>query len=126
MRNAGIMYPQDGIPLPPDTVATLLIAGSSGQAWDWGASGSSGLSASCNMVRITAQSTAGAPMLAQVNLSSTKAAAPSSGTSTEGTTGHAVTVFGQGTFSVPGGSTGFSVASLTSGYVTLEQWKRGG
>lgn len=121
MRGIGVMHPTDGLPTPPDTVLTLLIAGSSGQAMDWPAGSSVGL-----IARLSGQSTAGAQMNFEANLESTKAAAPSSGTSTIGTTGFGYTIMGQGTFQVPGASTGFSVASLSSGYVKIELWKKGG
>ncbi len=118
MRSISMMHPTEGLPVPPDTVTTLLIAGSSGQAMDWPAGTAGGI------VRFSGVSTAGASLNFEVNLESTKAAAPSSGTSTQGTTGFGHTVMGQGAFQVPGGSTGFSVAALSSGYVKLEHWKR--
>lgn len=116
MRNISSLHPTEGLPMAPDTTQTLLIAGSSGQAADW-AGGTP------NLVRVTARSTAGAAMSCEVNLESTKALAPSSGHSTLGSSAN-VPVLGQGTLQVPGTSTGFSVASLSSGYVTLEQWHR--
>ena len=118
MRNVGSLHPSEGVPLPPDTVQTLLIAGSSGQALDWP-------STLVDFVRITAVSTVGAQLNTFVNLTSTKAAAPSSGTSTEGSTGFGVPVLGQGMFQIPGASTGWSVAALSSGYVMAEVWSRG-
>lgn len=115
MRSYGTLHPSADAPLPPDTVATLLIAGSSGQAMDW--------PSGTNMARISGVSTAGASLNFHVNLSSTKAAAPSSGTSTEGTTGFQHPVMGSALFQVSA-STGFSVASLSSGYIMVECWKR--
>lgn len=117
MRSIGSLHPSEGIPVPPDTVVTLLIAGSSGQAADW--------PSGTQMVRFTGVSTAGAQLNFNVNLFSTKAAAPSSGTSTEGTTGFQYPVLGRAEFQLPS-STGFSVAALSSGYVMVECWKRGG
>ena len=118
MRGISVMHPTDGVPVPPDTVATMLIASSSGQAMDW--------PSGTQIARLTGQSTTGADINFVVNLSSTKAAAPSSGVSTEGTTGFGHPVWGQDTFQIPGGSTGFSVAALSSGYVMVECWKKGG
>lgn len=121
MRNIGVLHPTDFIPIIPDQIQTMLIAGSSGQAMDWPSGTTAGA-----IVRLTGQSTAGVLINFQVNLNSTKAAAPSSGSSTEGTTGFGVTVVGQASFQVPGSSTGWSAASLTSGYITAEVWKKGG
>lgn len=130
MRSYGVLHPTDGIPLPPDITQTLLIAGSSGQAMDWHTGATSTLADAAaglvNIVRLTGQSTVGAALNFVVNLSSTKAAAPSSGTSTEGTTGFGHVVMGSATFQVPGGSTGYSVAALSSGYIVAEMWKKGG
>lgn len=121
MRSIAVLHPTESLPAPPDTVQTLLIAGSSGQALDWPTGSSVGA-----IVRFSGQSTAGALINFEVNLFSTKAAAPSSGNSTEGTTGFGHTVIGQGAFQLPGASTGWSVASLSSGYIKAEIWKKGG
>ena len=121
MITIGALHPTDYVPKPADTIQTLLIAGSSGQALDWPSGSSVGA-----IVRFSGQSTAGALINFEVNLFSTKAAAPSSGTSTEGTTGFGHTVIGQGAFQLPGASTGWSVASLSSGYIKAEIWKKGG
>ena len=122
MISIATLHPTENIPKPPDTVQTLLIAGSSGQAMDWPVSPGAGSTGS-HFVRFTGVSTAGAMLNFQVNLRSTKAAAPSSGTSTYGTTGFNHTVIGQGAFRIPGDSTGWSVAALSSGYVQAEVWK---
>lgn len=114
MRAIGIARPTDQIPQPPDTVATLLVEGSSGQAMDW--------PTGADIVRFSGTSTSGAAFNFRVNLTSTKAAAPSSGLSTAGTTGFGHNVTGEGFFQIPGGSTGFSVAALSSGYITAETW----
>jgi len=129
MRAYGALSPIDQIPLPPDTVQTLLIAGSSGQAMDWAASTVGAASARAHLVRFTGFSTAGAQLNFMANLVSTHAGAPSSGTSvttgtTAGSTGNNIPVLGQGTFQVPPWSTGFSVAALSSGYVMAEVWKK--
>lgn len=125
MISIGTLHPTDGLPKPPDTVQTLLIAGSSGQAMDWNSAAAAG-AGGINVARFTGISTANAMLIFNVNLMSTKAAVPSSGTSTQGTTGFNHPVIGQGTFQIPGGSTGFSVAALSSGYIQVELWKMGG
>lgn len=126
MRRLATLHPQENIPAPPDTVQTLLIAGSSGQALDWATSTgavANAATADVNIVRFSGFSTAGQTINFMVNLFSTAALVPSSGTSISSTgTNHPV--MGQGTFQIPGGSTGWSVASLTSGYVIAEQWAR--
>lgn len=123
MRSIGIQHPQDFGPVPPDTVLTLLIAGSSGQAMDW----PSGSTAGC-LVRASGVSTAGALLNFMLNLQSTHASAPASGSSVATTAigSNFPVVGGPGMFQLPGNSTGFSVAALSSGYVMLEMWKKGG
>jgi hypothetical protein len=118
MRSISMLHPNDGIPVPPDTVCTLLIAGSSGQAMDW-PSGS-------NIIRATGVTTVGAALNFMVNLFSTQCAAPASGSSaaTAASSGVNHPVNGSGMFQVPGASTGFSVAALSSGYIMIECWKR--
>lgn len=118
MRTIATLHPQDSIPVNPDTVQTMLIAGSSGQAMDW----PTGSTAGGRIVRFTGQSTAGIPMPFCVNLMSTKCAAPSTSVSTEGTTGFNIPVMYQGAFQVLGASTGWSAAGLTSGYIQAEIW----
>jgi len=126
MRNIATLHPQESIPIGPDTVQTLLIAGSSGQTLDLpGTSvGSSGFAG--GIVRFSGMSTAGASLNFYVSIGTTKCAAPSSGQSTEGTTGFGYPVMTQGTYQVPPGSTCWSVAALSSGYITAEFWKKGG
>lgn len=121
MRSIGYLHPTDGIGAPADNVQTLLIAATSGQAIDWPTGSSVG-----TIARFTGLTTAGAQLNFYLNLESTKAAAPSSGNSTIGTTGFVHPVLGSGMFQIPGGSTGWSVAALSSGYVTAELWKKGG
>lgn len=119
----GTLHPTDNIPSPPDTVQTLLIAGSSGQAMDWNSAASAGAGA-VHIARFTGVSTLGVLLNFNVNLASTKAAAPSSGLSTQGTTGFNHPVIGQGSFQIPVASTGFSVAALSSGYIQVEVWRK--
>ena len=125
MRTYGALNPIDQIPKPPDTVQTLLVANSSGQAINWAGSTVSSTAVGAQLVRFTGWTTAGAILAFLVSLNSTRAALPTSGTAT-GTTGGSlpvVPVFGQGTFQIPAGSTGYSVASPSSGYVMAEVWK---
>jgi hypothetical protein len=115
----GAFRPTEGIPQPPDTIQTLLIAASSGQAMDWA-------STLTQIVRISMQSTVGAAANCYVSLDSTRAAAPSSGNSTGSTAGTlpSIPVPTVGRFlQKPADSTGFSVAALSSGYVTVECWR---
>ena len=114
----GTLHPTNNVPMPADTVFTMLVAGSIGQAMDW--------PANADIVRFTGLSTLGADLNFQVDLRSTKAAAPSSGGATIGSTlFYGYTVMEQGMFQVPGASTGFSVAALSSGYISAEIWRRG-
>lgn len=128
-RAIGLQHPNELLmPQPPDSVQTLLIASSSGQAMDWMSTGSTAAAnadaAGITIVRFTGMSTAGALLNFLVNLFSTACAAPSSGSSNSSTgTNHPV--LGSGLFQVPSGSTGFSVAALSSGYVMMEGWRRG-
>jgi hypothetical protein len=119
MRTYGALNPIDQIPQPPDMVHTLLIESSSGQALDWG-------STQAQLVRLTGMSTAGVAMNFLVSLKSTKAAVPSSGMSTGSTSGDlpGMVVIGQLTAQIPAGSTCFSVAALSSGYIRAEVWKK--
>lgn len=122
MRPVGSLHPTESIPYPADSVQTMLIASSSGQAMDWPAG-------SGNLVRFTGMTTGGATMNFMVNLGSTYAAVPSSGSSvttgtTAGSTWNNVPVIGQQTWQLPSFSTGWSCAALTSGYVIAEIWRK--
>ena len=118
MRAYAALSPTDQIPHGPDTVYTLLIAGSSGQALDW--------STAAQLVRFSGQTTAGVAMNFYVSLNSTRAAAPSSGSATGTTAGAlpSIPVHGSRTLQVPPGSTGWSAAALSSGYISAEVWKK--
>lgn len=122
MRTYGSLHPTEQVPAPPDTVNTLLLAGGTAQAMDW--------PTGTEIVRLTGLTTAGAQYNFLVNLFSTAAAIPSSGStsSTSGSTGVSHPVLGEATFQIPGGSTGFSVISHTgsSGYVYAQCWQKGG
>lgn len=129
MRNLGLGHMYDQlIPMPPDTVQTLLLAANVGQAMDWQTSTgavANAAAADVNFCRVSAFSSLGStPLNIQVNLFSTMAASPSSGT-TIGSSGVSHPVNGQGWFRVPSSSTGWSACSISSGYVQMEQWRAG-
>ena len=114
MRSLSINATQ--IPVPPDTHSTFLLAAATAQAIDF-ATGT-------QLIRATGLSSAGAQFNFYINLNSTAAALPTSGTTaTTGSTGVSVPVLGTREFAVAS-STGFSVISPTSGYVHVECWKR--
>ncbi len=123
MRTYGALNPIDQIETPADTVQTLLVAGSVGQAMDWVGATGGATEASAQLARFSGVSTVGAQLNFRVNLESTYCIAPSSGTATGSTAAH-LTVMGTRVFQIPGASTGFSVAALSSGYITVEIWKK--
>lgn len=110
--------PNNAVNQPPDTILTLLIAGSSGQTRDWG-------STLAQIVRLSGVTTAGVTLNFWANLLSTAAAAPSTGTTatSDASSGQNVAVQGNRTLAIPAGSTQFSVAALSSGYITAEVWR---
>jgi hypothetical protein len=118
--------PPIDIPGYPDTVHRILLTGgSSAQAMDWGSTLS-------QLARFTGATTSGAVFALFVNLVSTHAAVPSSGSSV--TTGTSANSTGNNLpvgpdpnsrlFQIPAWSTGFSVAAYTSGFAIVEVWKR--
>lgn len=131
MRTYGARNPIDQIEMPPDTVQTLAIENSSGQAMDWfvatGAAADAA-AAGAQLARFSAISTGGLSRISlMVNLVSDQASVQAAGTSistTAGSTGNNVPVFGDRVLQIPGHSTGFSVASLSSGFVIVEIWKK--
>lgn len=133
MREYGALRNTDRIPSPPDTVQTLLLAASVGQALPWptstGGQASNASTASAHIVRFTFHTTGGAQMAGMVNLFSTNATVPTSGTSvttgtTAGSTGNSLPVLGEKQWQVPGYSTGWSAVALTSGYCIAEIWRK--
>lgn len=122
MRTYQALQPTDQVPAPPDTVQTMLLAAGTAQAMDWASS-------LTQMVRFTGMSTANAQLCFMVNLVSTHAIVPTSGSSVTtgtsvGSTGNSVPVIGTRTFQLPSWSTGWSAAALTSGYVIAEAWHK--
>tara|TARA_R110000868_G_scaffold93361_2_gene258319 strand:- start:92 stop:457 length:366 start_codon:yes stop_codon:yes gene_type:complete len=121
------MHPTDGIIVPPDTVTTFLMTGgSSQQNADWLSSGSTAAAnagtAGVHIVCITPMTTAGAALIASVNLLQA-AATPASGTSIA-STGVNHLINGPTYFQVPGGSTGFGFFTYSSGFVQMQQWRK--
>jgi hypothetical protein len=135
MRSYGALNPLGTIPLPPDTVQTLLIAGSSGQA-STGRRHDRRRSLDIQPRRLPRRSRVlhrpddrRRDLNFMVNLCSTHAAVPSSGTSvttgtTGGSTGNNIPVIGEAIFQIPPWSTGWSVAALSSGYVMAQVWRK--
>lgn len=122
MRTYGTRNMVDDTPQTPDTVFTGLIGPGAPAAFDWGSS-------QAQVVRFTGHSTAGVALQFYVNLLSTNAGAPSSGSSvttgtSNGAPGNQMPINGTRLFQIPGGSTGFSVAALSSGYVFAEVWRK--
>lgn len=100
----------------PDTKTTILLAAATAQAIDY--------PTDSHVMRLTGLTTAGAEMAFYVNVQSTAAALPSSGTTaTTGTTGVSVPVVVSRDFAVAS-STGWSCIAHGAGYVTAEFWKR--
>lgn len=132
MRAYGALHRE--IVFPADTVQTILLTGgSSAQAADWPSSAvqafTNAASGDVNLVRFTGMTSAGAALGFMVNLVSTHANVPSSGSSvttgtTAGSTGNSIPVLGQAIFAIPAWSTGYSVAAFSSGYVLAEMWSR--
>lgn len=132
MRAYGVLTPL--VAQVPDSVQTLLLAAGAAQAFDWplgpGTFAGSASAANAQMVHFTAMTTAGIPMVAMVNLVSTNATVPTSGSSVTtgtsvGSTGNAVPITGgDRMFIVPGYSTGWSAAAQAPGYVIAEIWHR--
>jgi hypothetical protein len=128
MRQIGMLHNTQGVPVPPDQVTTFIMTGgSSAQASDWISSGSTAApnaqTAGVHIIRIIGQTTLSGPFGVFVNLMSTGAAIPASGTSVASSgVNHAVNVSQM--FQIPGGSTGYSIAAFSSGYVTVEQWRK--
>lgn len=134
MRAYGALPDESAIPFPPDSVQTFLLASSAAQALGWPTSTGGTTNArtvGANIVRFTVVSTAAIPVsaFAMVNLVSTHALNPSSGTSattgtTAGSTGNNLPVFGTRSFQIPAWSTGWSAIALGGAYLMAEVWRK--
>lgn len=129
MRAISSLHPTEGVPVPPDTTITLLLTGgSSAQASDWFSTGSTAGAASARaagvgLIRVTPLTTAGGAFIVTVNMYSSGAVAMSSGVRVSSTS-VGVACAAPTWLQVPGGSTGFSVAAITSGYVQIDCWAK--
>lgn len=126
-RSSGKLHPTDATPVPASTVITVLLTGgSSAQSVPWyndsGVAAATAAAAGVGLVRVTPVSTAGGSFFCMIDLVSTGAAVPTSGVTIDTTSSAPVTTPRE--FQVPGGSTGFSVAALTSGHAIIECWKK--
>lgn len=121
----------DRISMPPDTIQRILLTGgSSAQAMDWVTSTGAAVSsvAQAHIVRVTGMTTAGAQAHLFFDPVSTFATVLASGSSvstgsTVGSTGNSIPLFGSREFRIPAWSTGFSVASYSSGFAIVESWR---
>lgn len=114
------------VPAPADTVQIMLLAGGTAQAMDWANSTVGSSDVHAEIVRFSAVTTAGASLNFHVNLATTEAALPSSGTSVSSgipprNTYHCSV---ERTLQIPRGSTGWSAIARTSGYIIAEVWRQ--
>lgn len=112
-------------PTLPDTVLGLLLTASSVQAFDW--------PANTDLVRVTAGSTAQGfgtiffnPLSTSANLPTTAAVFSTGSTASSTLMNIAITQASPVTFQRPRSSTGFSVISPTSSYLSVECWTKTG
>jgi hypothetical protein len=117
MKPLGTLHPTEWGPLAPASVHNFVTtAGSSAYAQDWGAAPGATGSSNPRYVEIASE------VRGYVSLNSTSVIVPTSNM-TSGTSG-----FEQFLPNVPyrrmvpGGSTGYSIATLSSGIVTVSQW----
>lgn len=116
MRAIGTMHPTDQVPMPPDTVNTILLTGgSSAQGMDY--------PSGAQVMRLTPVTTAGGAFFCMLNMFSTAAAVPAAGSSAS-STGVNHPVMSASVFQIPAASTGFSVAAYSSGLAIAEFWKK--
>lgn len=120
MRNFGANFIQ--IPVPPDLVAYAALAGATAEAYDY--------PTGANIIRLSGVTTAAAGFGFAFNPISSAAqwpAADSTGTTASSSLLNIIVPAGESRmFQIPGGSTGFSLVSGTSGIVGIEYWKKGG
>jgi len=122
MRGIGALHPTEGITVPSDVVA--VIAGSSAGAVmtnDYPSATSATGSSRPHIMLISAQ----VPIFFRDG--STAAAIPATNGTTPGSTAHGGAFISQSAmYQVPGGSTGYSIAFPTTGFVTIEFFRKGG
>lgn len=109
----GALSPTDGIPKPADTIATRILAAGTAQAID--------VSTAAKLLRVSGMSTGGVAQGFFVNIGTTRAAIPTSGSAT-GTTAVNHPVHGSRMFQIPGGTTGISVIADIAGRYQAEFW----
>ena len=110
-------------PFAPDTILTKLLTAATVEAFD--------LPPNTHYLRVSSLSTAAGFHGIFLNLGSTKAALP--------TTAHGISTQGSSQFNIPvglgegriyqvstGATTGFSLIAVSSMYVSVEFWNRGG
>lgn len=108
-------------PSLPDTRLSLLMTANSAQAFDY--------PSKCDLIRITVGSTVAGFGSIFFEPNSTGAALPTTGgaVTTAGTSGALVITQGEErVYQRPQSSTGFSLISPTSSYVSIEFWSRAG
>lgn len=109
------------VPVAPDTVLSLLLTAATAQAFDY--------PTGCDLVRVTPGSTATGFETIYFNPASTAATVPTTaGAVTTASSGLniAVSLGDSKMFQIPGGSTGFSLVSVSSLAVSVEFWSRAG
>jgi len=129
MRTYGALNPLGTIAMPPDTVMTMAVGPAAAAAMDWANSTVGAADAKAYLVCFTGVSSGGAALNFMVNLVSTHANLPTTGTSvttgtTAGSTGNSIPVNGEAIFQIPAWSTGWSAIALSSGYVMAQVWRK--
>jgi len=134
MRAIGILHPTDLPVIPCDTQITFQLVANTAQAQDWLSTASTAMAnaaaAGVGIVRITPVSTTAVPLYATVNLQTTAAllnlatSSLSSGSALASSNISYVIPASGAMFQVSGASTGFSVASQTSGWMHVEMWRK--
>ena len=114
IRPFGTLHPVDAGPHPPDIVQTLALAASVGQNLDWfssaGVAVANAGTAGVGVVAFTGQTSANLALNFSLNLYTTNAIVPTSGTfsNTTASSGVSHPVNGSAFFQIPAGSTGWS------------------
>lgn len=120
MRPLGSLHPTELIPVPADTVIRTVLTAATGQAYDY--------PSGAQIMRLTGLSSAGGSYSFYLNALSTGAVSAttvdSSAQSSAASSGLNYMITSGQFFQIPGGSTGFSLVSPTSGCVTVEFWRK--